>query len=308
MTADDIVARLIAHPPRRLSELEAIIGPIGMSFSDDAAENMGYVMRPRRAGGDDFSPQMPWLSIRYAFDIYHEDPRRPRDVTLLDYRLHVRGDRGAVEAVLANRFGTPRRVVDGTLEYAAYHPFYIASGGAGDFILAWHSKPPRWTIPVPDLAARTAWLSALRDRIATARTVDEIAAFCRDGAAAAGVEVVGTLNSRLNRYADFTFPLDDARDFHLTIEPPVRAQLLAEIFGWHPAVGYSGDVHMSSWSLMRRDDAWYPISGALDHWELHAHLTEWPSGAEVERRGACTPRLVGDDDEVDALSIAPRFK
>jgi hypothetical protein len=301
MDAARLVAQLIAlgaaEPPTPLSRLEAIIGPVAMSFARDDHENMGSLSRPQ------FSSLIPHLHIDYAFDMYHERPERPRDVQLLNYALHVRGDRGAVEALLTARFGAPRHVATDHRAYAAYDPFYVADGHGDTFILEWHERQPRWAIPVPDASARTAWLEGLRDRIATAHTVDELDAYCRPGAASAGVELIGTLNTGLNRYAEFTFPHADTRDYHLRFTPPVRAQHLAAVFGWHPAVGHTGDVHMSVWELRRRDDNWHPISGALQHWEVVARLGGWPQGEQVG--GA---HLIGDRDEVVTLSIGPRFR
>ena len=307
MDAAQLVARLIATPPTLLSQLEAIVGPVAMSFAREDQENMGFLWRPRLAIDDgEFSSLIPRLSVRYAYDMYHERPERPRDVRLLDYVLHVQGDRRAVEALLAARFGGPRHVASEHQAYAAYHPFYVADGHRGAFILEWYAQQPRWAIPVPDASTQTAWLEGLRDRIATARTIDEIEAYCRPGAASAGVEITGTLNTGLNRYADFAFPHDDARDYHLRFKPPIRAQHLAAVFDWHPAVGHSGDVHMSMWEIWRRGDRWYPISGALQHWALHAVLDGWPHGDEIEdARGT---RLVSDQDEVIGLSIRPRFR
>src|SRR5262245_7412700 len=307
MDAAQLVARLIATPPTLLSRLEAIVGPVAMSFAREDHENTGFLSRPRPAINEgEFSPLIPRLTVRYAFDIYHETPQRLRDVRLLDYALHVRGDRRAVEALLAARFGVPRHVASEHHAYAAYHPFYLADAHRDAFILQWYAQQPRWAIPVPDASTQTAWLEGLRDRIATARTIDEIEAYCRAGAASAGVEITGTLNTGLNRYAEFAFPHDDARDYHLRFTPPIRAQRLAAVFDWHPAVGHPGDAHMSTWEIWRRGERWYPIGGALQHWELAAVLDGWPHGDEIE--GADGTRLLGDQDEVIALSIRPRFR
>jgi hypothetical protein len=302
--AAQLLAQLIARPPARLSQLEAIIGPVAMSFADEDLENMGSLSRPRASvsGEGEFSSLIPFLHVRYAFDIYHETRDRPRDVELLDYGLHVRGDRRAVEALLAESFGAPRHVASEYRAYAAYHPFYVADDQPDVFILEWHARQPRWALPVPDAGTRATWLAELADRIATARTIDEIEAYCRPAAASAGVEIAGTRNTRPSRIAE-SFPHDDTRDYHLRFKPPVSAEHLAAVFGWHPAVGHSRDVHMSTWEIRRRGDRRYPISGALQQWELRAVLGGWPHGDWVEDGNE---KWVGDQDEVIALSIHPR--
>jgi hypothetical protein len=307
MDAAQLVARLIAAPPTRLSGLEAVIGPVAMSFANEDRENMGYLSRPPLTADDgEFTFLVASLNVRYDFDMYHDTPERPRDVRLLEYTLSVRGDRAAVEPLLAARFGAPRHIPREPFVTAVYHPFYLADGYPG-FTLEWHADPPRWAIPVPSAATRTAWLEGLHDRIATAHTIDEIDAYCRPAAAAAGVEIIGTLNSGLNRYADFTFPHDDTRDYHLRFTPPVPARRLATVFGWQPATGTSGDTHMATWEIQRLGDGWYPISGALRHWELRAVLGGWPQGDTIEDETG-THRMVGDQDEVVRLAIHPRFR
>jgi hypothetical protein len=297
MDAARLVTRLIAAPPTALSRLEAVVGSVAMSFASEHHENMGHLMRPRtHFDGGEFSALVPRLSVRYAFDMLHEAPERPRDVRLLEYALHVRGDRRAAEALLAARFGPARHVASEHGAYAAYHPFYVTDGPAGAFVLEWHAEPPRWAVSVPGAAMRTAWLEGLRDRIAAARTVDEIEAYCRPAAASAGVELTGTLNTGLNPYAEVAFPHADTRDYHLRFRPPVGAQHLAAVFGWLPAVGHAGDVHMSRWEIQRRGEGWYPIGGALQHWEIRAVLDRRPSGDRLE------------DAEVVTLSIGPRFR
>jgi hypothetical protein len=203
------------------------------------------------------------------------------------------------EVLLAASFGAPRHVGREYRAYAVYHPFYVTDGHPGDFILEWHAEEPRWAFPVPDTRTQTAWLAGLRDRITTAHTIDEIEAYCRPAAAGAGVEITGTLNIRPNPDAEF-----DTRDYWLGFKPPVRAEHLAAVFGWHPAVGHSDDVHLSRWEIRRRGDRSYPISGAFQHWELRAVLDGWPHGDEIDDRTF----LVSDQDEVIWLYIRPRLE
>jgi len=84
---------------------------------------------------------------------------------------------------------------------------------------------------------------------------------------------------------------------------------LAEVFGWTTPVGSSHDVHMSSWHIERRGDHRAPISGAHQHWEVHAHLEHGPSGAdEADSHGPNPSQRLGDADDVSSLSIRPRFR
>ena len=65
--ANVVVTRLVDQP-RRLSELEGIIGEIHMSFRQEDGENMGFLSRPRIGQSGEFSPVIPRLSITYAWD------------------------------------------------------------------------------------------------------------------------------------------------------------------------------------------------------------------------------------------------
>ena len=311
-----LVARLV-EGPGWLSELEAIVGPIRMSFRSEDNENMGFLSRPAIGAAGEFSSLIPRLSVRYAWDSHHEEPTRPRDVRLLEYTLHLRGDRAAVERVLLDRFGKPV-VVDGpgagataaAAAYTSFHPFYVVDSAVTDVALTWFATVPAFAIPVPDLDARRRWLTDLAAHLATAGTVDEIDSFCRTAPAEVGIEVHGSRNQGLNPYAEFDFPLADTRDCSLALAPPVPALVLADAFGWAPAVGVSHDVHMSSWHLERRGAGWLPITGALQHWEVVARLVRMPSGPPDPEpaRGPSRPLTVAEDDEVADLTIRPRFR
>ena len=312
--AAELVGKLVAHPPARLSELEAIIGPIHMSFDAKDDDDLGMIVRPRpRSGEHEFTRLVPSLVVQYAFDMYHEDPTRPRDVELTELSLEIRGDPAEAERILRDHFGNPRTVtekVHGTpvARYAAFHPFYLARdpGVTDRFRLEWYAEVPRWAIPEPDPKARLAWLRQLQHRIATAHSIDEIDAFCRAAPPAAGIQITGTLDVKANPYGR---PAKDGRDYGIDFVPPVRAEQLADVFGWSPAVGVSHDVHRSSWHLERRDGDWLPISGADSQWEIAAYLTEGPSGAVVPKGKRHDSGLeLGDEDEVGHLVVEPRFK
>lgn len=314
-----LVERLVDQP-RRLSELEEIIGEIHMSSRPEDRENMGLLSRPRIGESGEFSPLIPRLSITYAWDRYHEDPTRRRDVELVVYTLHLRAARTTVERVLHDRFGRPRNVVDtiqhpsgsvSTTSYAAFHPFYLADCGHGIILLRWFAHVPGFAIPKPDDEMRGDWLADLSARIDRGHSVDEIDAFCRCVPQAVGIEIVGTLSSRLNPATEFTFPVADARDYWIRFVPPVGASTLVEAFGWEPAVGVSYDVHQSSWHIERCGTRGRPVSGALSHWQVTAHLAGRPTGApepEAGGPGPFTPMRIGPGDEVTGLAVQPRLR
>ena len=278
--ADVLVTRLVDQP-RRLSELEGIIGEIHMSFRPEDGENLGFLSRPRIGQSGEFSPLIPRLSITYAWDMYHEDPTRRRDVELVEYTLHLRAARTTVERVLHDRRGEPGNVVDSiqhpsgsvsTTSYVVFPPFYVADAGPGIIMLRWFAAVPRFAIPKPDDEMRRDWLADLSARIGGAHSVDEIDGFCRSAPRTVGIEIVGTRNSRLSPVAELTFPSADARDYWIRFVPPVGASTLVEAFGWDPAVGVSYDVHKSSWHIERCGARALPVSGALHHWEVDAQL------------------------------------
>ncbi len=306
--ATQLVRRLVERRPARMSELEAIVGPIAMSFRDEDHENMGWLHRPREANGE-FTALVPRLDVRYGFDRYHETPSRPRDVGLETFTLEVRGDAAIAEQILRDKLGSPRTVVDGATSYAAFHPFYVTRdpGATDRFRISWYAEVPRFAIPEPDPQARAVWLRALARRIAIARSVDEVDAFCRLAPTAAGIEIVGTLNRTANPYGR---PTKDPRDYWIKFVPPVRATVVTTAFEWGSVVGVSHDVHMSSWHVERRADTWLPTTGADTQWEVRASFTEIPSGGPVKRGGSgrSPARAVDVDDELYSLAIAPRFK
>jgi len=306
--ATRLVRGLVEHRPVRMSELEAIVGPIAMSFRDEDHENMGWLQRPRDGKGE-FTPLVPRLDVRYWFDMYHETPSRPRDVGLETFTLEVRGDAAVAEQILRDKLGPTRAVADGATRYAAAHPFYVARvpGAADRFRISWYAEVPRFAIPEPDPQARAAWLRALAHRIATAQSVDEVDAFCKAAPAAAGIEIVGTQNRTANPYGR---PTKDPRDYWIKFVPPVRATMVADAFGWGAIVAVSHDVHMSSWHVERRADTWLPTSGAASQWQVHASFAEHPLGDAVKRGGAgpSDARAVGAKDELYSLAVEPRFK
>jgi hypothetical protein len=307
-----LVTALATVQPAYLSRLEAIIGPIQMSFRDEHQENRGYLSRPSPHRPGEIHPAIARLSIRYRWDMYHQDPRRQRDVALEEYTLVMPVDRALVERVLGEQFGAPRQILhtlEGvTFDYAGYHPFYVTGGGDHAMILEWHAEVPRFAIPVPEEGERLHWLGELRRRIESATSVDEIEAFCKAAPEAAGVQPEGTLNTKLNPRAAFKSPTGDGRDYWIRFMPPVRATQLAEVFGWLPAIGVSHDIHMSSWHVERAGDGWLPSSGALQHWQLRAQLAAWPSGPEQPGGGMKVSHAIGADDEVTHLAIQPRYQ
>jgi hypothetical protein len=309
--AAQLVLRLVERRPRRMSELEAIVGPIAMSFRDEDLENMGMLRRPRdsRDPKAEFTALVPRLSIDYWFDMYHETPTRPRDVRLETFTLEVRGDAAIAEQVLRDQLGPPRILVRGTARYAAFHPFYVTRDPqrADRFRLSWYAEVPRFAIPEPDPRLRAAWLRELARRLATARSIDEVDAFCKAAPADAGIEITGTLNRTANSRGR---PTLDPRDYWITFVPPLRATVLADAFEWGAIVGVSHDVHLSSWHIERRADSWLPTTGATTQWEVRASFAGSPSGGIAQLGGGSrhAAREVGADDELHSLSIRPRFK
>ena len=311
-----LATALVSRPPSYLSQFERIVGPIKLSFRDEHHENIGFLRRPADHRPDPVSPIIQWLSVRYAFDVYHEDRRRERDVALLEYTLALRCDRAMIERVLGRHFGSPRFVFEERealgkttrSEYAVYHPFYVDVTADRRPNLQWHADMPRFAIPVPDETARRAWLGELRRCCEGAMNIDEIDAFCRTAPAHAGITIAGTLNSTFNPYAEFRPATSDARDYSLRLVPPIRAKVLAEIFGWGDVIGSSHDVHMSSWHIEPRGRNWLPVTGALQHWEIEAMLTSWPSGPSEPAFRGNVAHAIGDADEVRVFAIRPRFR
>src|SRR5687767_4870761 len=102
MRAERLLRRLLDQP-RSLSQLEAVVGSIRMSFRSEEGENMGFLVRPRLGEAGEFSKLVPRLSVRYAWDRYHQDPTRRRDVELLEHTVRLRIDRARVERALGER-------------------------------------------------------------------------------------------------------------------------------------------------------------------------------------------------------------
>jgi hypothetical protein len=278
-----------------------------MSFRNSDHDNLGFLDRPVGGKGE-FSSLVPRLGVTYAWDMYHQDPTRQRDVSITEVWLEIRGDPHEAEQVLREHFGAPRTIMENTTAYAGFHPFYLQLGSAdkGTFRLSWYAEMPRFAIPEPDPAKRAAWLRTFEHRLATAKSVDEVAAFCKTAPPDAGIKITGTLNTDANPYG---LPANDGRDYWIQFVPPVSATVLADAFHWTPAVGVTHDVHHSSWHLERRDDTWLPITGADSQWQVEAALTASPRDTSTRARSpSFGGYAIGEHDEVGALAVQPRFK
>jgi hypothetical protein len=163
---------------------------------------------------------------------------------------------------------------------------------------------PRFAIPEPDPAKRVAWLRKFEHRLATAKSVDEIDAFCKAAPSDAGIQIEGT--RQLSENPDGS--TKDTRDYEIRFVPPVSAIALADVFHWSPAVGVTFDVHMVSWYLERRDGDSLPIAGADSQWRVEAALTGWPKDTTTKpaRRPQQGGYLISKGDEVNWLVVKPR--
>jgi hypothetical protein len=295
------VERLLQSPPSCLSKLERLVGRLHVDFAGD--EGYGRVFRPdpRTVGRAEVRRDITFLSAGFFHDIHHEDGRRPRDMWLLDLSLELATSHATLARMLERRFGPGRAVVQGDRPYAEHGKwFYLGATSDASARLLWERKQPEWALPPVAPTTRADFLATLVDRLVCERTEPPIAAALAPLAAAAGAEVRSPISS-------------DGRGLGVGFRPGLPLDMVVAAFRWEAPVAWSGDVHMSVWSVGPLAAAQAPpLRPVLGSWRIWANLDGWPrdpGGADLPRVGGAGPASLYDvrtcQNKVVWISIQP---
>jgi hypothetical protein len=273
---------LIAHPPRCLSELEARVGALDVDFA--GGEGMGMVMRYEsmrergrvRAGVD--------LVARFAWDMHHQEPTRPRDMQLDSLELGLDAGYVTVDELLAQQYG-PGRAIDARREYGAW--FYVSARGGGSTTLAWSRERPAWALPAVTPAAQRAFLAALTEQLAAHRTVDPIVAALSPLAPSVGAEIWECAREHRGIRFRPSIPLPEVADALQIIDP----------------VSHTTSNYMDSWEVVPLADTTQPRPPQLRFasWRLAVKLERGPQGEKLRPFGMASLYAVGAADRVERI-------
>jgi hypothetical protein len=249
--------KIIQYPPTSVSTLESWVGPLAIDFAGD--EGRGHVVRGRGSVRDEITR----LVATFRFDMYHEDARRPRDMTLSELELALDVGHATVAQLLERRHGAGREVA-GTHEYGRW--FYLKLAHDGSAHLRYTVERPEWAKSPVRLDARDQLLTTLHASLAVEQTLEAINAAIEPLAADAGVEIRTWNRGQLD----------------LSFRAGVPLPLFLQVFGWDRAACSSGDVHMTSWQV-------YPLRPPAEH--RAPHIGPWYVDARLDDRPRESPML-----------------
>jgi hypothetical protein len=272
---------LVQHPPSCLSQLEYWVGSLDVDFA--GGEGMGYLQRPAApTPRGTLRADVARLGARFAWDMHHERPERPRDMRLRSFWLVLDLGHATVAKLLGQRHGAGHVIdtKDGPIvEYGQW--FYLRMQPDGAAQLTWEAERPEWALPAVAPDTREHLLVALFDRLVCDTTIDPIHAAIEPLVGAAGAELL-----RWN-----------AGQLDLTFRPGLPLATLTTVFRWDQPVASSSDVHMSSWRVYphRPTTSW--SEPHVGPWWIEARLDGWPrgdNGAELPQIGRAGPSPLYD--------------
>jgi hypothetical protein len=275
--------------PKTVGALETALG-IGFVEADVTGPLLGTFTSQRALDGD-----IPWLSLRFGWDMYHERPpttlEELRRRSLLEFTVQAARGRSAIEQALRERFGPARSLPD-----AIVYELWIVRPDARFSDACWlshHDQLPDWAVPPPDAAARHRFLRDLVAAAATADALDDLKRAFADPPAASGVVFGGSTSSEL----------------HFELVPPIAALELVEVLGWPLSVGQTADVHQSSWRLwnvVSESPTVVTAPPAYGRWNLGAFLVGRPTGGAMSGPAPLGGRhYLGPEDRVRVLTVGP---
>ena len=162
-TTAEIVARLLDEKPRRLYDLEAIIGPL-VERGPDVEMRMPIPVTRETGSVEE-------IVVFFELDMYHEAPRQsnPR---LGEWMLDFRQGCGAAFQLLEARFGHPT-LVD---KKRRFGDFFFRPWYGERCSLEWHIREPEWakpTRPEEETAAIQKTMATLLSEADVSRTAVE---------------------------------------------------------------------------------------------------------------------------------------
>jgi hypothetical protein len=250
----EVVAALAEKPPRVLSELEAIVGPLHRDPAkwEDA---IGPLQR------NSPSASVARANVELDIDIYHQRPEEEKDPSLWHWALDFKSGRDACRQLLAKRFPKPQALRDSGRQVLRFGDLYFSDLDVdGGFRLAWYEREPLFAIPE-------------RSESATAKLVAALAAIANAGFSRQAIAAhLGPLTYDSQRGEDVLRsetwslsyePAGAARPerFVISFKRPLPSRdLLPKLGILRPAVD-SGDSHMQSRSIIDLEKRRSPETG-----------------------------------------------
>jgi len=289
---------IIKWDPDQLSRLEYFLGPLAIDWP--AGEAMGAIFRPPLQGParGNLRPQVKRLVVSLAIDIYHQDPREPRDYRIASCDLDLDVGHATVAHVLAQRFSTTRAVSDSRRAYTEFGGYYLAANPDASAFLLWNRERPTWALPKRIAGGAEHLLEVLCDRLITDTQPRAIFAALEPVVANTGCELCGPDPARGRSGVDLRF------NPALELATVVRALRLVD------PTASSYDVHRSSWHVETAGPDGRIDAPRIGTWALDIILDGWPrgaNGAQLADRGHAGPSprldLAGCATPVGAIAI-----
>jgi hypothetical protein len=259
--------RMLKHPPRSLSTLESCVGALDVDFAGD--EGMGSVVRDVELAGEGamgrgaVRPEIRILWADFLCDLHHEDPHRPRDMSLTTWSMRLAIPHAEVARLLEAELGAGRALTSNVgrsvVEYGTW--FYLNDLG-GNAHLAYEVRQPEWAIPPVPQSALEDLLHALHDRLICDDALATIHAALAPLACAAGAE----LRDRTPGQIDLAF------------RPAIPLALVLEALRWTDPVASSSDLRLTSWRVYPNGTEW--MTPHVKQWFVEVRLADWPRGPD----------------------------
>jgi len=257
----EIVAALVESVPKRLSELENIVG----SLARDPKLNMMELTR------NIDSAAIGTVSAHLAIDIYHQDPRKVEDPDLSRFSVAFKSGYSDAMALLGKKYGQAKSFEkDGKTGYrfdttASFYllgnsGFYIFPGEGGAFVLEWRDTVPDFAIAqrteqeTQDIESKL--LNLLASGLSGSRFQEVLGAYSVDK----------FRNENVIRRDTWMFEARPSGStapeyFIFTFAPPLDGKKIIEALGIKQAVVVSTTVHQTNRVLADFKNRTYPKVG-----------------------------------------------
>lgn len=249
-----VVTAIAANPPRTLSQLAAIVGPLPRDRSKwDEAVGPLVVSAP--------SPAVARARVELSIDVFHLDPTEVEDPSLGSYVLRFTSRYEASRSALAAAFPAPNELARFGRPVWRFGDLYLSDAAAGgSFSLSWYSRDPEFAIPV-------------RSEAETDKLVEGLAFVAKAGFTRRAVEErFGRLTYDPSREEDvvagetwqvyFEPPgAEVARELVVVLERPLPGAALLPKLGISSWRVVSGDTHLQGRHVVAWPRRMDPVTG-----------------------------------------------
>lgn len=152
---ESVVSALLDHPPRLLSELEAVIGPLQRD-RDQWEQAVGPITRAHP------SLAVAEATVFFDIDVYHQHPEKVEDPGLSRWELRFAAGERVSRWLLEKVYPETKPLEREGEAVERFGAFYLLPGGTDDaFVLAWYDSEPKFAIPRRTAAESARLLEAL---------------------------------------------------------------------------------------------------------------------------------------------------